>query len=357
MKENIFIPKQLHVGFQNRNNTYTGKLAYIIYEDENKNIRKEKSWNFWRDKNIEPLKISNEPTSGFVLNKKAGDYASGLNHRQAYIRIYDPRDFEVEITVANLIYILEYTNSIKGKGLEGEFVYCFDRGEMWLIPICSPDYIKIQKFNEQIYAKKKILAKDLIIGATYKNKHNHHLIYLGKFDYYENNQLNPKEKRHFFYYEDNWEKFVSYKSISGKFIDVVDEECVFNYTELFEELESKTTYSPYNPSLTEYEPLSKEEWANLTDSDIYVRKDEIFALRTEAGDYVEHELKCLYRYQEELFVVVPVKEFHHVRSKENAQHYGFKYFTFKEAEKAFEEIKPYKIKRHLSNGKPYFGRG
>ena len=294
MKENVFIPKTLHVGFQERNNTYTGKLAYVIYEDENKVIRKEKSWNSWRDKKIEPLKISNEPTSGFVLNKKAGGYSSGWNHRQAYIRIYDPRDFEVEITVANLIYILEHTNSIKGKGLEGEFVYCFDRGEMWLIPVCSPDYIEMQKFNEQIYSKKKILAKDLIIGATYKNKKNDNLIYLGKFDYYENNDLKAKEKRHFFYYENGWEKFVSYKSISGKFIDVVDEECAFNYTELFEELETQTCYSPYNPNLTEYEPLSKKEWDTLTNKDSFTYRDEHFALRNENGEYAHYGLNYIH---------------------------------------------------------------
>lgn len=30
MKSNIFIPKRINVGYQNRSGTYTGKLAYII---------------------------------------------------------------------------------------------------------------------------------------------------------------------------------------------------------------------------------------------------------------------------------------------------------------------------------------
>ena len=34
MKSNIFIPKRINVGYQNRSGTYTGKLAYIIYYDE-----------------------------------------------------------------------------------------------------------------------------------------------------------------------------------------------------------------------------------------------------------------------------------------------------------------------------------
>lgn len=355
MNDNVFIPKTLHVGFQERINTYTGKLAYIIYEDEKGEIRKEKSWNSWRDKEIEPLKILNEPISGFVLNKKAGGYASGWNHRQTYIRIYDPRDFEIEITVANLIYILEHTHSIKGKGLEGEFVYCFDKGEMWLMPVCSPDYTEIKTFNEQIYAQKKILAKDLIIGATYKTKKNENFIYLGKFDYYEKNNLKPKEKRHFFYDESGYyQKFVSYKSISGKFIDVVDEECAFNYTELFEELESKTCYSPYNPELNEYEPLEKQEWIDFVKEENKRFREDNFAFKNKHDEYIECRLK--YIYGDKCFVISPVKEYYPVWSIEGAKRYGFSYFTADEIETIFEEIKPYKIKKYLSNGKPYYGR-
>lgn len=40
---NIFIPKEITVGFQNREGTYTGKLAYVIYKDENGKLRKEQS--------------------------------------------------------------------------------------------------------------------------------------------------------------------------------------------------------------------------------------------------------------------------------------------------------------------------
>ena len=46
-----FIPKKIKVGFQERKDTYSGKLAYVIYYDEKNNLRKEQSWNSWRDKN------------------------------------------------------------------------------------------------------------------------------------------------------------------------------------------------------------------------------------------------------------------------------------------------------------------
>jgi hypothetical protein len=32
MKANIFIPKEIKVGFQERDSTYTKKLAYVIYK-------------------------------------------------------------------------------------------------------------------------------------------------------------------------------------------------------------------------------------------------------------------------------------------------------------------------------------
>ena len=64
------MPKTITAGFQKRYGTYTGQLAYIIYTDEKGVLRKEKSWNSWRDEEIEPLTFDNVPTSGFVLKKQ-----------------------------------------------------------------------------------------------------------------------------------------------------------------------------------------------------------------------------------------------------------------------------------------------
>ena len=93
----IYIPEKIKVGYQNRNDTYTKKLAYVIYYDEKGKLRKETSWNSWRDEKIEPDDFDNEPTRGFVLNKKVGGDRYGWNPRQTYTRVYDPRGFEFEI--------------------------------------------------------------------------------------------------------------------------------------------------------------------------------------------------------------------------------------------------------------------
>lgn len=151
MRSSIFIPKIINVGYQNRSETYTGKLAYVIYYDEKGKLRKETSWNGWRDENIPNNEYDNIPTEGFVLNKKAGDYSTGWDHRHAYCRVYDPRGFEFEITIENLLYILENANCIRGKGLEGEFVYGWDGKDLVLMPVESPDYKEIAEFNKTVH--------------------------------------------------------------------------------------------------------------------------------------------------------------------------------------------------------------
>ena len=105
MLAKLSIPKIIKVGYNERVDTYTGKLAYVIYIDETGKLRKEKSWKNWCDSNLGSDKFDNVPTSGFVLNKKVGDYRGGWNGRQAWIRIYDPRGFEFEISVNNLLFI------------------------------------------------------------------------------------------------------------------------------------------------------------------------------------------------------------------------------------------------------------
>jgi hypothetical protein len=71
LKSSIFIPKTINVGFQNRSDTYTGKLGYVIYYDEKGKLRKEASWNSWRDENIpnEEFEETFNDTISFLMSK------------------------------------------------------------------------------------------------------------------------------------------------------------------------------------------------------------------------------------------------------------------------------------------------
>lgn len=180
------IPQKINVGFQERKGTYAGKLAYIIYWDHTGKLRKETSWQSWRTTSIETVVADNVPTEGFVLNKKAGGYCSHWNTRATYTRVYDPRGFEFEITIDNLLYILENVTCSKGKGLEGKFVYGWAGTELVLLPVDSPDYDEHKAFSGKLFNNTFIGARELKVGAIYTHVDRNSYLYLGRGNAYEN---------------------------------------------------------------------------------------------------------------------------------------------------------------------------
>jgi len=280
-KTQLFIPDKCKVGLQLREGTYTGKLGYIIYHD-GKVWRKETSWESWRhkvgqeyhiwnresreniegvhDESVAPIEFDNTPTEGFVLNKKAGGYSSGWNHRQTYSRVYDPRGWEFEITVENLIYILQECNSYKGKGLEGEFVYSWAGKDLVLLPVSSPDYAECQKFTD--LQSVKFSARDLVEGHTYLTSRMEEWVYLGRHLVYEDTYYNntPMErdrqgkvvgkKKHVFMTHEDENGELRYEFLSSmtrikkcivdkphvKFADYIDALQVSEYTSLADHL-------------------------------------------------------------------------------------------------------------------------
>jgi len=184
MNEQLLIPDKLKVGFVARDDTYTKKLGYVIYYDQKGVLRKETSWQSWRNHKIPPVEVSNEPTEGFVLNKGVGGqrHSYGWNARNEAIRVYDPRDFEFEISVLNLLFILKECNCHKGAALEGKFVYAWNGGGLVLLPECSLDYQSSKKFTE--LQGKDVKGKELVEGTSYTTKRQQTLIYIGRLDYH-----------------------------------------------------------------------------------------------------------------------------------------------------------------------------
>lgn len=285
---NIYVPNKINVGFQNREGTYIGKLAYVIYYDEKGKLRKEASWNSWRDKEIPNEEYENIPTEGFVLNKKVGgvEESWGYDPRRTYTRVYDPRGFEFEITIPNLLWLLENCNCIKGKGLEGEFVYGWDGKDLLLVPVDSPEYKNIKAKSEAINNKDFIKAADMILGATYQGKNEDKwYVYLGRFDAYKKDwngviydywnstswrrseeddgswledtfssmkyKYINRGKYYWFMeceksnYSDNiYEQLVQIKSINNRFIKCINNKCHEKYVEYVNKMESSEDFSP-----------------------------------------------------------------------------------------------------------------
>lgn len=178
------IPEKINVGYQKRDDTYTGKLAFVVWTDAKGIIRKEKSWLGWCDAKIPKHEFKNEPTEGFVLNKGVGGQREsyGWNARNEYIRVYDPRDFEFEISVANMLFILQECSSIKGKGLEGKFVYSWNGTELVLLPCCSQEYEECVKYTTN--QSTKVSKNDVIEGYTYQMRDMRNVMYLGRHSWF-----------------------------------------------------------------------------------------------------------------------------------------------------------------------------
>lgn len=372
MKSQLFIPAKIKVGFNLREDTYTGKLGYVIAHD-GKVWRKEKSWEGWRvkfttpeelnelktkqfndqvdnqkknhqsyienhkknpqeayykkyaemteaqflaqynlddfdtwiksgrvylgnlsdDESIKPVEFENVPTEGFVLNKKAGGYSTGWNHRSTYCRVYDPRGFEFEISIPNLLFILQETSAVKGKGLEGEFVYSWDGKDLVLLPAHCEEYKQSKQFTK--LQDGKIGVKDLIPGCSYKKKNEQDLIYLGKFNWYalsyirNNNSRELKIEKYHIFYDENYNKsygskFVVLKNLSS-FASRNSDVPVSNYAELMEEF-SKSQYATKPVSLEEESAIITER---KNDSSHYVDGNYFLKISSD-GEYAKYSI-------------------------------------------------------------------
>ncbi len=319
MKSQLFIASKVKVGFNLRQDTYSGKLGYVIGFD-GKKWRKEPSWDGWRlhykdgpemekkkqiayaddlkrttdhfhsmenslktnpssyppghymreyindgidkylkqrglesyekynpnlgrdssNKGIIPMEFDNVPTEGFVLNKKVGGYSNGWDHRSTYCRVYDPRGFEFEITVPNLLFILQECNAMKGKGLEGEFVYAWDGKDLVLLPTSSEDYKASDVYTKA--QQGKVSVKELEVGLTYKHKTMIDYVYLGRFNYFQNNHDYNKDvdgisckKAHVFYNITNpsENQFIGLTALAP-LISKVTDTSIDNFAEIFD---------------------------------------------------------------------------------------------------------------------------
>lgn len=182
MTDNLFIPTKLRVGFVKRAGTYTGNLAYVIYYDAAGKLRKEKSWESWRDKTIDPIDIDNTPSNGFVLNKGVQRDGHGWGTGRSVIRVHDSREFEFEITVDNLIGILAHSDVSK-RDIVQECVYAWKGSELVLLPTNSEAYQASVVYTDK--QSQKLGTKALVQGYAYSRKTDTDIyLYIGKRDWY-----------------------------------------------------------------------------------------------------------------------------------------------------------------------------
>ena len=284
--KNMFIPKKIKIGFQEREGTYTGKLAYIIYYDEKGKLRKEASWNNWKDDNIATVEFDNVPQSGYIFNKgvqRDGYWGSG----RSVIRVYDNRDFEFEISVDNLMGILMHSDVSKRDIVE-QCVFAWEGTELVLLPVNSKEYQASVAYTAK--QDQKITSKELIEGYTYQAKKlETPLVYIGQrewFDWnngYENKgkisrkynynskyvkQHESKGKKHVFY---DGTKFITKTpaDLSAVLVDQVND----NYASLVEQFfQTLNSQKIIGLGMTNNKPVHDLSWY-YEDSLYFVTKD------------------------------------------------------------------------------------
>lgn len=186
---NLFIPTKLKIGFQNRQDTFNGKLAYVIYYDEKGKLRKEKSWLGWCDSTIPSIEIDNVPTKGFMINKGVQRSSDWFGTGRSLTRIHHPSDFEFEISIDNLIQILMHSDVSK-RDIQEECVFAWSGTDLVLLPTNSVEYQTSLEYT----AKQSInfSAKQLVPGHTYdKKKSDEKLVYIG-YDYVYRHDYNTE---------------------------------------------------------------------------------------------------------------------------------------------------------------------
>lgn len=180
-KENYFIPEKIEVTFKKRSDTFFGKLSYLTYINKHGVLKCSKSWNTWGDKDIPKESLENIPTSGFMVNKQIT--RGGYRYRSEWVRISDPRGFDIEIPIENLIWILDYEGVVKGsKELTGEFVYSWLNEEKLILLPCDSDVYRDSKKETEKVIAAKISKSTLVPGALYKRStYEEDVIFVGNF--------------------------------------------------------------------------------------------------------------------------------------------------------------------------------
>lgn len=173
MKNMKFYDKY-YVGFQKnryKNNEAFRILGFATYVAADKAFEKRKETvDRWRDKEIQPITFDNVPMSGF----KICDVVSRHHNDNKKFRIEDPRGFELEIDVYNLMDIINKHTIVNGTIVE-PMLWGREDTNNYLISSNSEEY----KYHK---SEKKIGA--LAPGMLFKSKSGNVIYrYEGKFAY------------------------------------------------------------------------------------------------------------------------------------------------------------------------------
>ena len=176
----LYIPSEITVGFKKMKDSFTGKKGFITYKElgnKSDKLFNQSKFDSFIDNEKDNIKINNVPMNGFVINKK-------MTHEHNYfgqystILVYHPDGFEFEISLSNLMTIMEYSD-INAQEIKQKCVLGWYKSYPVLMPISCPLYNEAQEQNAELLEIKD-MSKDLVIGRKYYSKTEKNLIYIGR---------------------------------------------------------------------------------------------------------------------------------------------------------------------------------
>lgn len=170
-----------------------------------------------------------------------------------------------------------------------------------------------------------------------------------KDSYINNAYKNENKGKHYWFIHPdakwNSDRIKIFRSLSSKIIDVINEECVQNYTDLYEELEKESSFSPVDYSNDEVFELSYES----------------FVERTNRINKWPNYIK-LYSETYHKFVELYYGEYYNGQRNPDKKWYikydsGYfesrKYKEYQSIKDLYEDIHPLERRRYLTNGNIY----
>lgn len=178
----FYIPDKLKVGYKSYDDTKL--ISYFIYWDERGKLRKESSWESWRNKAFEPTELENKPLDGFRVYRVRNGYRYSLwEQRDAKMIIEHPTlKCLFEITPANFLELITANGVDKNGTILSPCVMAWDGPSLVLMSTMSPEYAETMEHSQNIKSLKVLKPE---VGHTYRNKQGFVDTYLGRKVIYE----------------------------------------------------------------------------------------------------------------------------------------------------------------------------
>lgn len=166
----IKIPNKVYVGFQGRRSEDEVPLGFMTpYDDTAAGKKRQATVDGWangygRSKTFNSVIIDNEPMIGFKIGR-AIRRSSRYSGTSTAVRIEDPRGFELEISIENLVMLMN-RNIMEDCELMQECVWGRDGGKNVLLPVNSDEYKKY--LDTQVLVSNKVSVKDIKPGDIIK---------------------------------------------------------------------------------------------------------------------------------------------------------------------------------------------